>query len=320
MQRRDRGLDDIGAAAAQGQRPVERGAAGGDLLRVPERAVLVGEQHQLAIAEACPAAGVVQQHQREQAVHLGLVGHQLGERPPEAQGLGHQLSAAAVAGVEDQVCDREHGCEPIGQQVVRRHPERDPGGLDLVLGAHEPARHRRLADQEGARDLGGAEAAERAQRERDLRLRTEGGMTAGEDELEPLVRKWRRVHVLLGRLRHLEQARLRRQRAITADAIDRPVARRRHEPGARAGRRSLAWPALRRDREGLLRGFLGEVEVAEEADQRGQHAPPLVAERLLEDRHHSTIGRTSMAPPMAAAGIRAASSIAASRSAASNSR
>ena len=127
-------------------------------------------------------------------------------------------------------------------------------------------------------------------------------MAAGEDELEPLVRKLRGVHGVLGRLRHFEQAGLRRQRAITADAIDRPVARGRHEPGARAGGRSLARPALGRDREGLLRRFLGEVEVAEEADQRGQDAPPLVAERLLEDRHHSTIGRTSTAPPMRGCG------------------
>jgi hypothetical protein len=47
---------------------------------------------------------------------------------------------------------------------------------------------------------------------------------------------------------------------------------------------------------------------------------PLVAEDLLEDRYRSTIGRTSIAPPWRAAGIREASSIAASRSSASNRR
>src|SRR6476619_558903 len=72
-----------------------------------------------------------------------------------------------------------------------------------------------------------------------------------------------------------------------------------------------------RDRERVLRGLLGEVEVAEEADQRGDNSSPLVAEGLLEDRYHSMIGRTSIAPPRRAAGIRAASSIAASRSSAS---
>jgi hypothetical protein len=47
---------------------------------------------------------------------------------------------------------------------------------------------------------------------------------------------------------------------------------------------AVARPALGGDRERLLRGFLGEVEVAEEADERSQDAPPLVAKRLLEDR------------------------------------
>jgi hypothetical protein len=53
---------------------------------------------------------------------------------------------------------------------------------------------------------------------------------------------------------------------------------------ARVGGDSVARPALRGDREGLLRGFLGEVEVAEEADERREDAAPLRAEGLLEDR------------------------------------
>ncbi len=85
-------------------------------------------------------------------------------------------------------------------------------------------------------------------------------------------------------------------------------------------RDALARPALGRDRECLLSGFLGEVEVAEEPDERGKDASPLVAEDVLEAARHSTIGRTSIAPPMLAAGILAASSIAASRSSASKCR
>ena len=60
--------------------------------------------------------------------------------------------------------------------------------------------------------------------------------------------------------------------------------------------RAVAWPALRRDRERLLGGFLGEVEVAEEADQRSEDAAPLIPEDPLDQR--STTGRTSIAPPM----------------------
>ena len=55
-----------------------------------------------------------------------------------------------------------------------------------------------------------------------------------------------------------------------------------HAPGFVG--RAVARPALGGDRERLLRGFLGEVEVAEEADQRSEDAAPLLAEDLVEDR------------------------------------
>jgi hypothetical protein len=58
--------------------------------------VLVGQQHQLAPADARVAAGVVQQHQRQQAVDLRLVCHQLGERAPECRRLRRQLAPPAV--------------------------------------------------------------------------------------------------------------------------------------------------------------------------------------------------------------------------------
>ena len=58
-----------------------------------------------------------------------------------------------------------------------------------------------------------------------------------------------------------------------------------HAPGLVG--HAVARPALGGDRERLLRGFLGEVEVAEEADQGGEDAAPLLAEGLLEDRYHS---------------------------------
>ena len=125
------------------------------------------------------------------------------------------------------------------------------------------------------------------------------------------------LHLVLHGLGHVEQARLRGERAVAAQAVDRAVAGGDREPGARVGRRAVARPALRGDREGLLRGFLGEVEIAEEADQAREDAAPLVAEDLLEQRYRSTTGRTSIAPPIRAAGIRAAISSAASRSSAS---
>src|SRR6516164_11292941 len=41
-------------------------------------------------------------------------------------------------------------------------------------------------------------------------------------------------------------------------------------------------PALGRDRERLRGGLLGQVEIAEVADQAGQYPAPLVAENLLD--------------------------------------
>ena len=73
----------------QSQGPVEHRPPVGDLRGVPERAVLVGEQDQVAVPKPCLAAGVVQQHQRQQAVHLRLVGR-AGERPPGAAAPGRQ--------------------------------------------------------------------------------------------------------------------------------------------------------------------------------------------------------------------------------------
>src|SRR5436190_16857387 len=61
-------------------------------------------------------------------------------------------------------------------------------------------------------------------------------------------------------------------------------------------------------------GFLGEVDVAEEADQGGQDPAPLLAEDPIERRYQYTSeGRISTAPPWRAAGTRAATSMAASR-------
>jgi len=109
-------------------------------------------------------------------------------------------------------------------------------------------------------------------------------VTAGEDELQALVGERRLlVHGVLHRLGHVEQAGLLGQRAVAPDPVDGAVARRRDQPRGRVRRRAVARPALSGDRERLLRGFLGEVEVAEEADERSEDAAPLLAESLLED-------------------------------------
>jgi hypothetical protein len=109
-------------------------------------------------------------------------------------------------------------------------------------------------------------------------------VAAREEQLEPLV--WNRliVHGVLHGLPDLQQPGLLRERAVTTDAVDRPVARRRDEPGAWIVRRPVPRPALGCGGERVLRRFLGELEVAEEADQSREDTPPLVAKDLVEDR------------------------------------
>jgi hypothetical protein len=113
-------------------------------------------------------------------------------------------------------------------------------------------------------------------------------MTAGEDELEPLIGECGVVegfvHGGLHRAGRIEQARLLVAFAIAPDAVDRSVASGRDEPGARVVGRSRPRPAFGGDRKRLLSGVLGEVEIAEEADEVRDDAAPLVVEDLLENR------------------------------------
>jgi hypothetical protein len=67
------------------------------------------------------------------------------------------------------------------------------------------------------------------------------------------------------------------------DAVDRPVPGGGDQPCTGIGGLALARPALGGDRKGIRRGLLGELEVAEEADQRREDTPPLVAEDVLEN-------------------------------------
>lgn len=70
-------------------------------------------------------------------------------------------------------------------------------------------------------------------------------------------------------------------------------------PGARVAGDAVAGPPVGGHGEGLLRGLLGEVEVAQEAGQAGQDAAPLLTEDLLQSRRYqyTSDGRISTAPP-----------------------
>ena len=98
VERRDRRLELVRAGRRSGERAVERAAALLDLVRVPEAAVLLVEQHELAgRRDPRVAARVLQEQQRVQAVRLGLVRHQRREHSGEPDRLRAQLPRARAA-------------------------------------------------------------------------------------------------------------------------------------------------------------------------------------------------------------------------------
>ncbi len=128
----------------------------GDRVAVPAAPVLLLERCLCPVrVDARVAPGVVQEHQRQQASRLGLVGQEVEQQTPEPDRLVAQLSAyesvalgRAIALVEHEVDDRQRGIETIGQQRGRRQGERDVRGFHLPLGPYEPLRHRRLGHEE----------------------------------------------------------------------------------------------------------------------------------------------------------------------------
>ena len=249
------------------------------------------------------AARVVEQHQRGETERLGLVRHQHGEQLPEPDRLVAELVAhrRAVARVEDEVERRERRRGPLRQEVVRRHAERDPRGADLPLGAHEALRHRRLGHEEGPGHLRRGQPADRLERQRDLRVDGERRVAAREDQCEPFVGQGLHV-LLLGRLRAREQLGLVLERPGAADPVDRGVAGNGLDPGPGLSRDPGSRPPLERLGERVLYRVLGELEVAEDADQGREDTPSLVPEDALELVYPATsadcitTGRTSITP------------------------
>ena len=149
--------------------------------------------------------------------------------------------------------------------------------------ADQPLRHRLLRDEESAGDLFGGQVAERPECERDLAVKGQRRVAAGEEQLEPLVGNRRLIHLVLHGLRNVEQAGLLGQGAVPSNPVDGLVAGSGHQPGPGVLRCPLARPPLRRNRERLLSSLLGPLEAAEEADQVGENSPPLVSKDLFED-------------------------------------
>ena len=190
-----------------------------------------------------------------------------------------------IALVEDQVHDPEHAAQPVRKLLVGRHPVRDVGVGDLALGPHDPLAHRRLGDQECARDLARRQSAKHPQRQCDLGRLRKRRMAAGEDQPQPVVDDragfGRGLVALLGRRRQLgEPSRAVGQRSVAAQAIDCPASRCHGDPRPGPAGQAVPPPRGHCVSERILDRVLGELEVAHLPDQRGQDGWTLVAERL----------------------------------------
>src|SRR5205823_7004379 len=103
---------------------------------------------------------------------------------------------------------------------------------------------------------------------------------------------------------------------FASQAVDGAVACGRDDPAAGVRGHSVLRPLLGRDGEGFGHRVLGEIDVAEDTDQRGGAPAGFSAEDGIEGFIHPSAGRTSTGPSQAAAALPAHAS-AASRSGAS---
>ena len=190
MARGDRGLQLVRPRLAGPQGLGEQLLTLGDLRPVPARAVLVGQQDQVARrADPAAAARVGQQQQRQQPCHLGLARHQRGQRAGQPDRLVAQIAPDQgvagrrfVARGEHQVHDAQHAADPPGPLVGRGEGQRDARLPDLAFRADQPLGHGRLGDQERGRDLRGGQPADRPQRQRHPDRGVQGRVAAGQDE------------------------------------------------------------------------------------------------------------------------------------------
>ena len=175
----------------------------------------------------------------------------------------------------------EHGVEPVRQVGARRHLIGNARVADLRLGAHDALGDGRRRAEEGVRDLLGREAADLAQRQ----ATWASGGKAGWQQVKisrrrssstsSLVPRRGVVRVGVEPLGELPQRRV--EPGAPAQAVDGLEAAGRDEPRAGIGGHAVARPLLDGGREGLVKRLLGQIEVAEEADQGGEDAARLGA-------------------------------------------
>src|SRR6516162_7579406 len=119
---------------------------------------------------------------------------ELGKQPSQSNRLaGHlgprNLSSrrSRIALVKDEIDDLKHRVQPLRQFLRRRHLVWNRRLSNLCLGAYDALGERRWRHEKCSGDLFRGQAADFAKGERNLSLRRQSGMAAGEDQTEAIV-------------------------------------------------------------------------------------------------------------------------------------
>jgi hypothetical protein len=203
----------------------------------------------------------------------------------------------------------QHHPQPIGALGLRRHAERDAGGLDALLGTADSLCHRRLGDEERAGDLRRGQTADGAQGERDLGGGRECRMAAQEQKGQGVVVFGPVLVAGCGRERCVGRQ-LRRDlvlapsaRLLAAQVIGHPAIRDRDQPAARILRDTVLGPPDGGGQQRLLHRILARVELAVAPNKHAEDLWRQPAQQVLDHGVGSHIsvpawcisGRTSTA-------------------------
>jgi hypothetical protein len=222
-----------------------------------------------------------------------------------AGGIGPAFGEGGIDGFKN-------GIEPLGQIGALRHPERDAGLPDLVLGARQALTHGGGRDQESRRDGGGIEAENGLQHQRCPDATLDRRVGAGEHQAQALIRNLRLG--CQGGLQFLcHQPQMVRGALAAApppDSIDQLAPRHRHQPRLWARWDSVHRPIDQGGGEGIGQGVFCGRHIPRAGREKGDQLAVTPARhrfggfaRLLVTlswhrncSHALQIGRTSTAP------------------------
>ena len=236
-------------------------------------------------ATCAPRGAIVEQHQREQPRSPPGSGSSSTSRRPSRMAsptgrarVSDRAGGRRVSFVEHEVDDAQHRVEPRRQLGRRRHLIRNARVADLRLRAHDALGEGGRRRQERPRDLLGGETRRlRAASARPARPARSAGwqhvkISRSRSSSTPSssVRPCRRI--IDGNVERGARLVQRIEARAPAHGVDRLEAAGGHEPGAGVGGNAVAWPLLERRPESVVQRFLSRVEVAEQPDERSEHA------------------------------------------------